>query len=246
MFDVALFLSNLKTKNIARKIKYIQSLSSTNTVIYEMLMNNEINIKDVLIAEQQTDGRGRRGDKWFSSKNKSLTFSFIINSEELSINKLSLLVGISIITGIQKAVNIRFKLKWPNDIMYKNKKLGGVLIEKKKSYYIIGIGLNVNDFIFDPSIKNRACSIHTITNNKISRELIMAEIFNSYEEMANKDLSQVIKIWESFCNHMNTIVKFHHSNKIVSAEFSGLNKQGNAIMNINDNKKIFNSGIIEL
>ena len=47
----------------------------------------------------------------------------------------------------------------------------------------------------------------------------MAEIFNSYEEMANKDLSQVIKIWESFCNHMNTIVKFHHSNKIVSAEF---------------------------
>ena len=45
---------------------------------------------------------------------------------------------------------------------------------------------------------------------------------------------------------MNTIVKFHHSNKIVSAEFSGLNKHGNAIMNINDNKKIFNSGIIEL
>ena len=246
MFDVALFLSNLKTKNIARKIKYIQSLSSTNTVIYEMLMNKEINIKDVLIAEQQTDGRGRRGDKWFSSKNKSLTFSFIISSEELSINKLSLLVGISIITGIQKVANIRFKLKWPNDIMYKNKKLGGVLIEKKRSHYIIGIGLNVNDFIFDPSIKSRACSIHSITKNKISRELIMAEIFNSYEEMANKDLSQVIKIWESFCNHMNTIVKFHHSNKIVSAEFSGLNKQGNAIMNINDNKKIFNSGIIEL
>ena len=246
MFDVALFLSNLKTKNIARKIKYIQSLSSTNTVIYEMLMNNEINIKDVLIAEQQTDGRGRRGDKWFSSKNKSLTFSFIISCEELSINKLSLLVGISIITGIQKVANIRFKLKWPNDIMYKNKKLGGVLIEKKRSHYIIGIGLNVNDFIFDPSIKSRACSIHSITKNKISRELIMAEIFNSYEEMANKDLSQVIKIWESFCNHMNTIVKFHHSNKIVSAEFSGLNKQGNAIMNINDNKKIFNSGIIEL
>ena len=121
MFDVALFLSNLKTKNIARNIKYIQSLSSTNTVIYEMLMNNEIDIKDVLIAEQQTDGRGRRGDKWFSSKNKSLTFSFIINSEELSINKLSLLVGISIITGIQKAVNIRFKLKWPNDIFFGSK-----------------------------------------------------------------------------------------------------------------------------
>ena len=60
MFDIALFLSNLKTKNIARNIKYIQSLSSTNTVIYEMLMNNEIDIKDVLIAEQQTDGRGRR------------------------------------------------------------------------------------------------------------------------------------------------------------------------------------------
>ena len=113
----------------------MQSTNSTNTAIYEMLLNDEVKIKDVLIAEQQTDGKGRRGDKWFSSKNKSLTFSFIINSEELSINKLSLLIGISIIKGIQKAANIRCKLKWPNDIMYENKKLGGVLIEKKISLY---------------------------------------------------------------------------------------------------------------
>ena len=246
MFKIPLFLSNLKTKKIAQKVAYMQSTNSTNTAIYEMLLNDEVKIKDVLIAEQQTHGKGRRGDKWLSSKDKSLTFSFIINSEELSINKLSLLIGISIIKGIQKAANIRCKLKWPNDIMYENKKLGGVLIEKKRTHYIIGVGLNVNDYIFDSSIKSRACSIYSITNNEISRELLLAEIFNSYEQIVNKDIAQIIKIWESFCNHMNTFVKFHHSKKIVNAKFSGLNKHGNAIMSINDNQEIFNSGIIEL
>tara|TARA_Y100000741_G_scaffold334304_1_gene291441 strand:+ start:403 stop:1143 length:741 start_codon:yes stop_codon:yes gene_type:complete len=246
MFSNLAYLSNLKTKKIAKGIKYIDSTNSTNIKVYEMLLKNEINVLDVLIAEQQTDGKGRRGDQWFSSRNKSLTFSFIINSNLLFINKLSLICGIAIIEGIKETSNLKCQLKWPNDVMYKNKKVGGVLIEKKRDHYIIGIGVNVNNTEFDSSIKNYATSIYTISNVETKRELLLANIFNNFERLLDMNISEIIKKWESFCNHMNTFVKFHHSKNIIEGNFSGLNKNGNAKIKINENEKVFHSGIIEL
>ena len=67
MFSTSLFLSNLKTKEIARDIKYIQKTGSTNDTIYNMYNNGEIKSGSVLISEKQVNGRGRRGNKWFSS-----------------------------------------------------------------------------------------------------------------------------------------------------------------------------------
>ena len=247
MFFVPLFLSNLKTKKIARKIEYIRMTGSTNKTIYDMWKNNEIDSGGALITDQQTEGRGRRGNQWLSSTSKSLTFSFILNDEDGSlINKISLISGIAIIEGIKKIANLDCQLKWPNDIMYKNKKLGGILIEKKEDVFIVGIGINVNDSDFDQSIQNKACSIYSITNRSTQREPLLAFIFNSFENLLTKNISEIIKKWESVCNHINTFVKFHHSNEIIEAKFTGLNKDGKAKIKINETEKIFHSGIIEL
>ena len=246
MFFIPLFLSNLKTKKIARKIEYIRTTHSTNKTIYEMLQNNEIHSGDVLIAEEQTNGKGRRGNIWQSSSGKSLTFSLILDYDDSLMNKISLISGVAIIEGIKKITKLDCQLKWPNDIMYKTKKLGGILIEKKGEYFIIGIGINVNDSDFEESIQNKACSIYSITKRSSQREPLLAFIFNSFEELLTKDISEIIKKWESFCNHMNTFVKFHHSKQIIEAKFMGLNKEGNARININKSEKTFHSGIIEL
>ena len=82
MFFVPLFLSNLKTKRIARRIEYIRTATSTNQIIYKMLQNHEVKSGDVLIAEEQTEGKGRRGNKWISCPGKSLTFSLVLKDDE--------------------------------------------------------------------------------------------------------------------------------------------------------------------
>ena len=247
MFFVPLFLSNLNTKKIARKIEYIRTTGSTNKTIYDMWQNNEIHSGGALITDQQTEGKGRRENQWISSTNKSLTFSFILNDEdEVLNNKISLISGIAIIDGIKKIANLDCQLKWPNDIMYKNKKLGGILIEKKEGVFIVGIGINVNDLDFEESIQNKACSIYSITSRNTQREPLLAFIFNSFENLLTKNMSEIVKKWESVCNHINTFVKFHHSNQIIEAEFAGLNKDGKAKIKINNTEKIFHSGIIEL
>lgn len=247
MFFIPLFLSNLKTKKIARKTEYIRTTGSTNETIYKMFQNSQIKSNDALIADNQTAGKGRRSNIWFSSAGKSLTFSFIIEDDnDLLIKKIPLISGIAIIEAIKKLTNIDCQLKWPNDILYNSKKLGGVLIEKKRGHFIIGIGLNVNESSFEQSIENKTCSIASIINHSIQREPLLAYIFNNFEELLDQDIYKIIKKWESLCNHMNTFIKFHHFQNIIEAKFLGLNEKGEAKIQIDNDEKKINSGIIEL
>merc|ERR1712113_868512 len=89
----------------------------------------------------------------------------------------SLIVPIGIIAGIDKTVNKTLSIKWPNDIIYENKKIGGVLIEskilQKTTYLNIGFGINVNENEMDyiPNIKNNANSLKKIVGEEIQREI---------------------------------------------------------------------------
>ena len=156
MFFTSLFSANLITKKLAKDIQYIVSTDSTNDSIWEMFCNNEIKSGGVLIAEQQNRGRGRRGSVWYSTRGESLTFSFLIDSQMVSLQLISLCCGIAIVNGIKEFTGLECNLKWPNDIMFNNYKVGGILIERKKSFLIIGVGLNINDSNFNPEIKNKA------------------------------------------------------------------------------------------
>ena len=235
----------MKTRKIARQIESIRTTESTNETIYNMFQNKEVKIGSALVAEEQTNGKGRRGNKWYSSPSKSLTFSLIIKDNiESLIKKLPLISGFAIIEAIKQLTKLDCQLKWPNDIVYKNKKLGGVLIEKKRDNFIVGIGLNVNDSDFDKSIEKEVCSIYSIINYPIQREPLLAFIFNNFEELLSKNMEEIIKKWEYLCNHMNSFVKFHYSKQIVEGKFVGLNGNGEAKININEIEKVFHSGVI--
>ena len=133
-----------------------------------------------------------------------------------------------------------------NDIMYDSKKIAGVLIEQKKNHFIVGIGINVNGIKLDESIEKKACSLELILNYPIQRELLLAQILNYLEKLLSNDIKDIIIEWESFCNHMNSFIKFHNSNDIINGQFIGLNQNGEAKIDLNGEEVIINSGIIEL
>lgn len=246
MFFTPLFLSNLTTKKIARNIEYFRTLDSTNTEIFDMLKQNQAKSGDAIIADQQTAGRGRRGNNWISNPGESITCSIIIKDEDDSlVKKLPLISGIAIIKGIKQLTKLDCNLKWPNDILLDSKKIGGILIEKKDGYFIIGIGLNVNESELDKSIEN-STSIRLELGRTVQREPLLAFIFNHFETLLGNNLSSIINEWESLCLHMDRMVKFHQSNQLMSVTFLGLNENGEANIQTDDGKKIINSGIIEL
>ncbi len=168
MFFYEIFDEHLKTEKINYKIQYIETIESTNQYAWNLITKN-IKNATIVITKNQTNGKGQRENKWFSSPNKSLTFSIIMKVNKKYDELLSLKTGISVIDGIKKNTSIDCHLKWPNDIMINEKKLGGILIEKKKDNIVIGIGINVNEDLehINPLVKKYSTSLKIMSNLSI-------------------------------------------------------------------------------
>ena len=244
-FNYKIFVEHLKTHIIGSDIKIFNSLDSTNKAAWRMNLDSIIN-GTIIITSNQTNGVGRRDDKWFSSHNKSLTFSIVINKPNIirNISLLPLTIGVAIINAIQCYADINCQLKWPNDIMLAQKKLGGILIESKKNKFVIGVGININtDYEdFDKSIKDKAISLKMFKNKKIIVEIILAQILNEIEKKMMVKNNLIINEWMNNCMHVNKNIEYHDNKNVIKGCFSGITDNGEAVIKINNTKKIISSG----
>ena len=129
MFSIEFLQTGLKTELLGREVKYLHKTSSTNDDAWECFQKQTPE-GTLIIADEQNQGRGSRQSKWSSSHGKSLTFSFFLLPKMAfeNLGVLPLLTGVSIVKGIHSSTNIMSGLKWPNDIMVSQKKMGGILI----------------------------------------------------------------------------------------------------------------------
>ena len=248
MFSYEIFDEHIKTEKIKYKIQYIEKIKSTNQYAWDLIRKNTQNFT-VIVTKNQTHGKGRRENDWFSSPNKSLTFSLIIKANKKYDELLSLKTGIAIVEGIKKNISIDCHLKWPNDIMINDKKIGGILIEKRRQELVIGIGINVNENLehINPIIQKKSTSLKIMSNLSIQLEELLANILNQFEKKYyQKNNKNIIKLWEENCCHINKKVKFNKNNNIVNGKFRGLSNNGNAIVEVDGKINKISGGIINL
>ena len=137
---------------------------------------------DIIIAERQTAGRGQRGHTWESAEGKNLTFSLILEPKFLPINEqflLSEVLALGLVDTLAE-YGIEAKIKWTNDIYVGDKKIVGMLIENSLgggclARTIAGIGLNINQESFDPSLPNPT-SMLLLTGRKFDREELLSRL----------------------------------------------------------------------
>lgn len=142
------------------KFEIIDSLPSTNARLREMRAFTQAPY--CIMALEQTAGRGQRGNVWLSTKNENILCSILwapTNLKAIDQFALSQAVCLAICNVLKRQCNVEALIKWPNDIYVGNKKLAGILIENslKGSMVqnsIIGIGLNLNQAEFHPSLPN--------------------------------------------------------------------------------------------
>ena len=148
---------------IPGKFWIYEQLASTNDQAKHLVINEEIPEGSVVLAYEQTKGRGQRDTTWHSDAGKSLTFSIVLfpgfpeADEQFLLNQ-------AVTTGILEVMraeitDTQWRIKWPNDIYAGRKKLGGILIEnslegKKLGHSIVGIGLNINQEYFPDGLPN--------------------------------------------------------------------------------------------
>ena len=253
MFSKELYQKYLHTKTLGCELIFQPQTNSTNEDAWEYIQNG-ISHGSLFLTDTQTDGKGRRDNKWFSTPEKSLTFSFILHSK-LELEKmglLPLLTGISIVRGIESATAIQTGLKWPNDIMLNEKKMGGILIESKQIRnglgVVVGVGLNINENAQDipHTLRNNAISLTMFSRQTHSREQILSAILNEFETLYNNQMDSIISLWTDHCIHQDREVSFHSEKGKQQGIFQGISSLGHAEIQINGKTQTFPSGVIIL
>lgn len=174
---------------IGREIIFLPATSSTNSVACGLAEKGQRE-GAVIIADSQTHGRGRLGRQWLSPAGKNLYLSAIIRPalSPADAAVLTLMAAVSCVSAIGKASSVPVSIKWPNDLMVSDRKMGGILAEMKTeaeniAYVVIGIGININSDApdFPDDLKTTATSARIETGSLQSRTLHALEIIKSLD-----------------------------------------------------------------
>ncbi len=198
--------SHLNTKFMGKKAYYFDNISSTMDIATQLALKNAPE-GTIVITESQSRGRGRLGREWSSPKHKGIYLSLIlrpkIGPSQASI--FTLLTAVSICEAVKEAADLDIQIKWPNDLLAHNKKLGGILTELNAEmdevrFVVIGIGLNINNDKKDlirgaTSLKEQKG--HDINRIELLKELLR-KIETNYLTFQSKGADFVIRKWRDY------------------------------------------------
>ena len=181
----------LHTNFIGRNIIYLDSVTSTNTFAKKET-EKPFEEGTVIIADEQTAGRGRLGRQWVSTKGKGIWMSIMLKPDILPADapKLTIAAAYAVSKAIWSCCQLDARIKWPNDIVADGKKLCGILTEMSAEAdeiksVIVGIGINANLEYedFGPEVSSIATSIRLEKGTVVSRKALVASVLNEFEEV---------------------------------------------------------------
>jgi BirA family biotin operon repressor/biotin-[acetyl-CoA-carboxylase] ligase len=154
--------SMTNTLFIGKNLIELDSVDSTNSFARQLLSNSRPIEGTVILTKEQFAGRGQMGNKWSAEAGKNITLSIVLYPDQLEADKqffLNMAIALAVKDFCEFVLLDEVKIKWPNDIYYHDKKLGGILIENSISgsnitSSVIGIGININQEEFDESLPN--------------------------------------------------------------------------------------------
>jgi len=227
-----------------RSIKVLAT-DSTNLFLRELFRENPDEQNCYVVTEEQIKGKGQMGAGWNSKKGKNLTFSLLLNDLNLRIDeqfKLSALTAVSIIEVLQKHQIPNLNIKWPNDILAEQKKICGILIENilmngRVGSTIIGIGLNVNQQIFENL--PQASSLKLLTGIHFDLEHLLKQLTSTIEKNIydKKDwkLDAILNEYYSHLFRLNKASTFEFQNgKRKTGIIQKVSKQGKLVILFED------------
>lgn len=183
---------------LGQRILRYHTVTSTNDVAWQHRVHGL-----VVIADEQTAGRGQRGNRWLAPTGSSLMLSMLIHHDADLSGKVPLTIwaALGICRFIQEFSGLIPMLKWPNDVLVKGKKVCGVLVEQRKDWSVIGVGFNLNvpSTAFKTENLIHAGSLHQFTTEPIERNVVLhrlLEMWNeSWDEWSQGQMVHLMQQW---------------------------------------------------
>ena len=190
------------------KLIKLDAIDSTNEFLKGLSNRQEIQNFTVVTAQTQLKGKGQMGSKWDSQSGKNLIMSVLVKDflfDNETVFNLNVVISLAVIRSLKNYNIPELSVKWPNDIMSANKKIGGILIENSIKgdgtiTSIVGLGLNVNQTEFENL--PRASSLALICNANFDKEEILFSIVSEVEEII-ADYSAIAScLWDEYANQL--------------------------------------------
>ena len=197
---------------LASTFECLPTVSSTNDVALARCASGGAAAPDaegfVVVAEQQTAGRGRRGHTWFSPPGAGLYVSIVLAPARARVDPqratllLTLAAGVAIAEGVAAATGLRPDLKWPNDLQVARRKLAGILAEGAAGHQVVlGYGINVAAAAFPPELQERTTSLESELGRAIGRADVLVEtlaaLSTRYEDLLAGRFDVILDAWRA-------------------------------------------------
>ena len=256
-------LPELKTKILAAdpsRMIYFDCTESTNKIAKKIAAEGAVE-GTVIVAEEQTGGKGRLERDFFSPKRKGILFSLILRPNCLPKDapKFTLLAAVALVKAMEK-FNLRAGIKWPNDIIFDGRKVVGILTEMsaeigRVNYIVIGIGINANISReeFPKNIRNIAASLYEMNGNKkISRinffRAVLKELDELYREINFDGFEKIFALWKKYNITLNREVKIisAESGEIFFGKAVDIDEEGALIVEVDGERKKVYAGDVSI
>lgn len=144
----------------------------------------------VVAASFQKRGRGRLPDRvWESASGKNLLFTLLLQHTSIdTLSRLPLLTGLAVSLALEKLFSLETEIKWPNDILFRGRKLCGVFCRAGSGRILVGIGINCNQLFFAEKLKRKATSLAIILKKRVSRQQVLEAVLKEVKAvLADRD-----------------------------------------------------------
>ncbi|MFC0559911.1 biotin--[acetyl-CoA-carboxylase] ligase [Halalkalibacter alkalisediminis] len=228
----------LKTSRLGMEITYFDATESTQIVAHKLAQEGAKE-GHVVIANEQTSGKGRLGRKWHSRSGTSVSMSLILRPElpPQKTPQLTLLTAVAVVRALKKKLGVNSEIKWPNDILINGKKLVGILTEMQADpdmvqSVIIGIGLNVNqkEEDFDPEVRDIATSLALEKGEMVERANVISAILNEFEQLYDLYLTDgfrpIKSLWEAHSISVGTYLYARTMREVIYGFAKGITDDG--------------------
>lgn len=223
----------------------LNAIGSTNAYLKDLAFKGNLENYTVVVAKEQTNGRGQMGTMWQSEGGKNLTFSVLVNFNSFLVSNqfyLSMVVALAVKDTISYYANTKITIKWPNDILSDTKKISGILIENrlvedKLKDAVIGIGINVNQENFQ-TFEREATSLKIITKKETNLEdLLYNVLVNLKRYISFLEEGRLLFLKKLYLNSLykyNTPCMFIHtkSNELFLAKIVDVENGGKLLLEL--------------
>ncbi|HEV8209288.1 MAG TPA: biotin--[acetyl-CoA-carboxylase] ligase [Vicinamibacterales bacterium] len=211
----------------------------------------------VVVADEQTSGRGRRGHTWFSPPGSGLYVSVVLAPATAidparAFSLLTLTAGVALAEGIEQAAGLRVDLKWPNDLLVSRRKIGGILAESSSGgdridSVVVGYGINVRSTSFPPALRSQATSLETELGRAVDRHHVLAEtlaaLARRYEDLLAGRFDAILDAWRRLAPRASGArVAWTTNEGTASGTTAGIDDRGALLVQIDDRVERIVSG----